>query len=488
MKDRNVDSGVIFRSFQLGGLKTTPQEREMNELLDKCPILALLKNSCEKIEERLDAIHALNRAGNYRMKTTNSLCQDFLGKFMSALEDFLSPESTENSRSSSVGREFGEFQKQTLENGGKILLKLFEKSISKSSQSHSTVNMVLGNLMERSKGMLPLERITTKVLSETLNTEIQASDRVMVEIYSKELNLLKHFRLIRRVFLLEDSSTMYTFYSRFFEEIETRQDGIHPLSLTINLQNVLSTKYPDSHSLFRLEVASLHNCKTDNVLQVIRQISLMYKVTPNIARVFDESSMRNYNRLFIFLLSIKWSLWTLEGLKFTKSFSGASPYAPLTEKLRNGRRLAIIRFWILYALNNIHCHLMSEALERLGHEVEQGIEAAQSLQDIITAHNVYLDTLLEHCFLQRGGEKVLTGINQLFHLVQVVRSEWIAIDKDFDTDDEDSFQMDSQIDQIEKTYVECHRFLSETLNQEVAINGKTYLSGLVSAFDRRLPY
>ncbi|GAB0086653.1 hypothetical protein DMENIID0001_007540 [Sergentomyia squamirostris] len=484
VKDRNPDCGVIFRAFQLDGGKCTELESEMNSLLENCPILKLLKSHCEKIEERLDAICALNRTGNYRMKTTSSLCRDFLEKFTVSLEDFLTPESSDTSRASSVSRDYVDFRKQLL--SGKLILHLFEKSISKSTQSHSTINFVLRNLLDRSKGMLPLERIITKALNDTLNTEIHASDRVMVEIYTKELDLFKHFQLIRKVFLLEDSATMFTFYTRLFDEIETRQDVIHPLSLTVNLQNALSSQYPGSHSNFRLEVASLHNCKTDSVLEVIRQVSLIYKMTPNIARVYDESSMRSYNRLFVFLLSIKWSVWTLESLKFTKS--STDPYALLTEQLRNTRRLSIIRFWILYAINNIHCHLMSEALERLGNEVEQKIKAAESLQDIINTHNDYLETLLEHCFLKRDGEKIITGINQLFHLVQVIRSEWVALDKGYTSDDEQSFEIEPQIDQIEKTYAECHRFLANTLNQEVAINGKTYLSGLVSAFDRRIPY
>lgn len=184
-------------------------------------------------------------------------------------------------------------------------------------------------------------------------------------------------------------------------------------------------------------------------------------------------------------MSIKWSLWTLEGLKFTKSFSAG--YTASFEKTRTSRRLAIVRFWILYALNNIHFHLMSEALQRLGHEVERRIGAAVSLQEIIQAHSDYLQTLLEHCFLQSNGEKILMGINQLFHLVQVVHNEWVTIDKEAFSDDEDDFVIESQIDQIEKTYIECHRFLTNALNREVAINGKTYLNGLVSAFDRRLP-
>uniref|UniRef100_A0A1B0CCZ4 Gamma-tubulin complex component n=2 Tax=Lutzomyia longipalpis TaxID=7200 RepID=A0A1B0CCZ4_LUTLO len=485
---RSAEGGLIFRSFNLDrGAKTTPKEKEMNDLLEQCPILALLKGHSNQIEERLDAINALDRAGSTRMMTTNSLWQDFLAKFTTAIEDYLAPLQESSEESSQSSSSYVNFRQGTLEKGGKLFLQLFQKSTSKPSE-HSTVVSVLQNLMDRSKGMLPLEGIFRNALNETLNTEIQASDKLMVEIYSKELNLLEHLRLIRRVFLLEDSATMFTFYSRLFEDMESRQEGIHPLSLTINLQNTLSAVYPESHSKFRLELASLHNTKTGSALQIIRQLSLIYKLSPNIAKVFDEASMRSYNRLFGFLLSIKWSLWTLEGLKFTKSFSIGSAYGSLTETVRTSRRLAIIRFWILYALNNIHFHLMSEALQRLGHEVEQRIGAAESLQEIIHAHSDYLNTLLEHCFLLTDGEKLLTGINQLFHLVQVVRSEWVAVDKECVSDDENAFDIESQIDQIEKTYVECHRFLATTLSKEVAINGKTYLSALVSAFDRRLPY
>ncbi|XP_059611330.1 gamma-tubulin complex component 5 [Phlebotomus argentipes] len=491
VKDISAEGGVVFRSFQLNQQsKNTQQEREINELLSTCPILQLLKTQCEKIEERLDAIHTLSRAGNFKMRTTNSLCQDFLKKFLEAIEDYLSPESVKTAQSSPVSGEYEDFRKKTLEKGGKLLLEIFEKSTCKFNSNQATVNLVLRNLMERSQGILPLERMIMEALNDTLNVEIQASDKVMVDIYTKELNLLHHFRIIRNVFLLEDSSTMFTFYTDLFENIETRPGNIHPLSLTFNLRNVLSTKYPEDHGNFCIDVASLRDCKSGTVLEVIRQISLIYKMTSDMSRVFDETSMRSYNRLFVFLLSIKWSVWTLESLKFTKSFSMASPYAVLTKKLRNNRRLAIIRSWILYALNNIHYHLMSEALEHHGHAIEQQIATAQSLQQITTAHHDYLETLLEHCFQKRDGEKILTGVNQLIYLVQVVRSEWLAIDKeDFESDtEEDSFEIQPQIDQIEKTYVECHRFLSETLNQEVAINGKTYLSGLVSAFDRRLPY
>lgn len=208
---------------------------------------------------------------------------------------------------------------------------------------------------------------------------------------------------------------------------------------------------------------------------------------------FNKNNNNTYNFyvqfiVFRFLLKVKWGLWTLENLKFSKSWKKRLPYVELTFNDFIMKRLALVRNWILYSIQCIHSHLMTQILQSMAPQLDEKIKNSENLMEMIAVHNSFIKTIYDHCFQSGSYTTIRVGIEQLLNLISVVRFEWdnmctimeseemasgnsfTTLSHDDCTDNGDN-SMDtintSQIKEIENTYINCHCYLAGILNTEV---------------------
>lgn len=77
------------------------------------------------------------------------------------------------------------------------------------------------------------------------------------------------------------------------------------------------------------------------------------------------------------------------------------------------KRLALVRSWILYSIQSIHSHLMTQVLQSLGQKLDEKIENAQNIQELIGIHRQYIHIIYEYCFQTRDDRNIRTGIEQV---------------------------------------------------------------------------
>lgn len=249
--------------------------------------------------------------------------------------------------------------------------------------------------------------------------------------------------------------------------------------LTVQLDNILTTKYPEMHSLFSIQLTATDS-HVKPYLKAINDITINYVVRDSIRDVIHDKCLAKYNDIFRFLLQIKWSIWTLETLKFPIAFKRRQPYQPLTMIDLIFKRLALVRNWIIYSIQCIHSHLMTFVIQSMGQQFLKKMEKVECLRGIIELHDSYIDTIHQHCFRRTHDASLRKGVEQLMNLVMVLHDEWNNL-KTIDThgdyiDGENEFDISGtvqQIDIVESTYIDCHCYIAEALSKEVYTKDRT---------------
>lgn len=192
------------------------------------------------------------------------------------------------------------------------------------------------------------------------------------------------------------------------------------------------------------------------------------------------NSLKKYNSVLRFLMEVKWAIWTLETQRFPPQFKKSRRFRKMNMFDLVFKRLALARNWIIYSIQNIHSYLMIFVVQSMGQQLQKRMAKCQSLQELIDVHDLYIQTIYEHCFQTKEDQKLRIAIEQLLSLVSVLNDEWKNVEI-FDPDnmvvdasrdnsrgtDCDISAMCDQVDEIETTYINCHGAIADMLSREV---------------------
>ncbi|XP_055614267.1 gamma-tubulin complex component 5 [Uranotaenia lowii] len=347
--------------------------------------------------------------------------------------------------------------------------------------------------------MLPLENILFEAIKQLMETKRRAANHFVTTIYKEEFLVMNHLKNIRKVLLLEASDLMYYFYSDLFKRIEAGEHWANPYLLTIQLNDILASRFTDMTSLFTVEIVNDGNAESStSVLDAIDRLSISYSPSNDLSNMINEFTMTNYNCVFRFLLKVKWALITLQSLRFPECYKRRAPYEEPCVLDLNLRRLSMLKFWMIFTVQCVHSHLMTHVLQSLGMQLDERLEAADNLNEMIAVHQSYISTIHEHCFQKDDESKLFReGVIRLLNLVHIVRDEWnsnvMYTEMDARGDIEDNsmigdFISNAQVGTLEQTYCKCHQQLAELLNREVYAKHKVHLAALADAFSYNVPY
>uniref|UniRef100_A0A182JMA1 Gamma-tubulin complex component n=1 Tax=Anopheles atroparvus TaxID=41427 RepID=A0A182JMA1_ANOAO len=324
---------------------------------------------------------------------------------------------------------------------------------------------------------LPLENVLFNAIKNLMETKRQAANHYVTYIYKEEFRVMDHLKNIRKVLLLEASDLMDYFYSNLFRRIEAGENWANPYLLTIQLNDILASRFTDMTTLFTVEVtrSAGYHLDTTAVILAIDEIRILYDPGHDLSNMVNEETMASYNSVFRFLLKVKWALGTLEMLRFPESQKKRPPYANFGMLDLILKRLAMLKFWMIFSVQCIHSHLMTHVLQSFGEQLDEKLDHADNLSEMITVHQSYISTIFDHCFQQDDSKPLMEGIIRLLNLVSILRDEWnntvLYSEMDARGDIEDNstiadFITNSQVDELERTY----------------------LTGLADAFSYNVPY
>lgn len=149
------------------------------------------------------------------------------------------------------------------------------------------------------------------------------------------------------------------------------------------------------------------------VFEAVDELVVNYNFTRELSYIITNDNIEDYNKVFRFLLKVKFGLMTLENLQFPRSHKRKVPYAPVQIIDLIMRRLEQLRFWMMYAIQSIHFHLMTHVLQAMGSQLDEKIANCKNLKEMQMVHKSYLKTVIDHCFLSKAFQPILLGVQQV---------------------------------------------------------------------------
>ncbi|XP_031634279.1 gamma-tubulin complex component 5-like isoform X2 [Contarinia nasturtii] len=341
---------------------------------------------------------------------------------------------------------------------------------------------------------MPLSVIIHGCLKQIFRSRISIANKYVLRIFLDEYKVLDHLINLQRVFFFGAGDLMLTFYSKLFKSMNAGEDWNNSYLLTVRLDDVLSSRYPEIHSMFSVQITATDS-HIKETLSAIADITINYLVRDSVRDVIHDRALTKYNEIFRFLLQIKWAIWTLETMKFPVAFKKRPPYQELTLIDLIFKRLALVRNWIMYSVQCIHSHLMTFVIQSMGQQLVKRMAKVECIREIIDLHDSYIDTIYQHCFRKTSDSALRKSLEQLLKLVVVLRDEWNNLENvnshgDF-IDGENQFDVSAtvqQVDIIEATYIDCHCLIAEVLTRVVYKEEQTTLASLSAAFNCSCPY
>lgn len=324
--------------------------------------------------------------------------------------------------------------------------------------------------------MKPLTNKLEACLAPVIVKHVDTASLGLLNLFRNTLNLEQHLTWVRKVFLMEAGDLLSEFYTSIFESsaqiIESTQrtlnsagGSIDSLSLTMLLHDCLSRRPSTAEEMVeRFSVKVDGNTASDNMEG---NIHLSYHVEWPLNIVLHSTSLSMYNKVFQFLLKVKHALWALqeinakdlaialenaqklrasaikehsylEGSDEDDSFKSGVCETPMNntyskktsppneiqfDELKEKRkihRILLLRSWLLHFVGNIHSYFMTRVLHTTQLELqgalnEEGEHKINDLDDIISAHNRYIERIHDRCFLHQSTIVLREAVVKVFN-------------------------------------------------------------------------
>lgn len=395
----------------------------------------------------------------------------------------------------------------------------------------------------------------------------------LVQVLLNTLSLEQHLHLVRQVFLLEAGDLMSEFYTAIFTgSAASYEEGLltgvsrsaeafsfnSSVSITMLLHDRLGRGFR-TEEVERFSI-TLQSEPTDSLvasggtsaakggssnLSVIDKLNLTYHVDCPLNLVLHRGTLVKYNRVFGFLLKIKHALWALHeiDLKSLNSvidlahshlgrrrpphqepgFAAAGGRGVTKELRAKLSRVTLLRAWLLHLVGSVHSHVMTRVLHSTNFEMYEGQRVlrvrgengeAPDLGSIIEAHNRYIDTVHDRCFLGQSADVLRGAILKMLNTCRTLHlhcsqfvAEWDRIVADPEILEDyfcdlaqpsssggicpkpQALQLISEklLDNLEQNYVRSHQFLAATLKSFTQKRNVPHLEGLATSLICTLP-
>ncbi|XP_071404052.1 gamma-tubulin complex component 5 isoform X1 [Pithys albifrons albifrons] len=308
----------------------------------------------------------------------------------------------------------------------------------------------------------------------------------LMQTLKKDYRLVEYLQAMRNFFLLEAGDTMYDFYTSIFDKIREKETWQNVAFLNVQLQEAVGQRYPEDSARLSILFESVDTAKKKLPVHTLDGLTLSYKVPWPVDIVISLECQKIYNQVFLLLLQIKWSKYSLDVLRFDELVSAAETpqvkegtsleqgtlplFGPQTESIKQQiHRMFLLRVKLMHFVNSLHNYIMTRILHSTGLEFQHQVEEAKDLDQLIKIHYRYLSTIHDRCLLREKVSFVKEAIMKVLNVVLMFADRWQA--------GLGAWKMES-IEKMESDFKNCHMFLVTVLNKAVCRGSFPHLESL----------
>ncbi|KAG7175635.1 Gamma-tubulin complex component 3-like [Homarus americanus] len=247
----------------------------------------------------------------------------------------------------------------------------------------------------------------------------ETSRHVLEEILTRH-KLLDHLRALRRYLLLGQGDFIHYLMEILNPELGKPATNLYPHNLSSLLETAVAAsnaQYEEPDILKRLDVRLLEISPGDLGWDVF---SLDYHVDGPIGTVFTADCMRQYLMLFNALWKDKRMEMILSDIwKEQAATSKLCRDLPELGVVLHGVQLLTTE--MVHLVHQMEYYMTFEVLECSWHGLMTKLKTAQSLDDVIIAHNHFLNRIVAGALLDADSKQVRTHLRTFYNLIQNLR-------------------------------------------------------------------
>lgn len=296
-----------------------------------------------------------------------------------------------------------------------------------------SINFLRKRCLEEWKSETPLELPKLYDLPSVkiwVEQASEATNQKLTGVLLGKYRLKDHANGIRKYLLLGQGDFHHYLMDQLNVILNEKSNKIHKHNLVSILENAIrasNAQNDDIELLSKLSIGLEEFSALDNGWDIF---VLKYSVDYPLNSIFTELLMTDYTRVFKLFWKIKRVFFYMNNYQNSGSFIKLLELEDIRNILH---KCQMLRLEIQHFINNLYHYLMVEVHESAWNCFLKCLDKARNLDEIIEAHQVFIDTILERAFLNKDYEKVLQRLLKLLALgLRFKLSQEVLISSAFD--------------------------------------------------------
>lgn len=239
------------------------------------------------------------------------------------------------------------------------------------------------------------------------------TSKYLLDVLNRNYLLLEHLQAMRRYLLLGQGDFIRHLMDLLKPELMRPATTLYQHNLTGILETAVratNAQYDNAEILKRLDVRLLEVSPGDTGWDVF---SLDYHVDGPIATVFTRECMGHYLRVFNFLWRAKRMEYTLTDI-WKGQMCNARLLRTMPELSGVLHQCHILASEMVHFIHQMQYYITFEVLECSWDELWKRVQQAQDLDQIIAAHDTFLDSVISRCLLDNSSRSLLNQLRAIF--------------------------------------------------------------------------
>ncbi|CAM9311005.1 unnamed protein product [Laminaria digitata] len=277
---------------------------------------------------------------------------------------------------------------------------------------------IMGPMAKAAAQATTLEYGNTASLRAVVDSCSALTNQRLVHLMLGPYRLKAHLRVLKKFLLHGQGDLMLTLIEVLGPELDKKATLIYRHNVTGIVEGVIKTSaiaQEEAEDVARIGVKILSGSESDTGWSIF---SLTYDVGSPVSAVVTKQVILDYRRVFHLLWRIKraeWSLasaWRLHTTATHVRLEGVLP-----ELGGSLHRCSLIRGQMFFLTTNLSNYMMFEVLETSWGTLQERLDSAQTLDDLINAHKTYLSDIMCRALLNDDSRDVSAKLEEVLSII-----------------------------------------------------------------------
>ncbi|XP_066148739.1 gamma-tubulin complex component 5 [Euwallacea fornicatus] len=277
-----------------------------------------------------------------------------------------------------------------------FLMAAFENFfIRKPQEEMKSVSTLHERISKTTTHLFPKTNFFEPILLEIIENRFSGTGLLVKNLLVRDHFLEKLFNFLNHLYLFFDD-VISPFYRSIFNQTEiSSKYRPNNVWLTSKLHDIFMDLYPEFY--FNCSVQVTHPIRYLNSLEFCSSVRLDFEISWPLNVIITRDHLEHYNRIFQFLLKLKWALYTLNHMSLSDMGSNSDDLVRKTVKpnLKNRSIAQMIRlkFCLINAMNSLQHFVFGLVFAKAVLDFQLQLEKAHDLDSLIAPHDKFIKTL-----------------------------------------------------------------------------------------------